>query len=929
MQQRPDNPMKYWGKAGYGAEKMTVHLLPYHCLDVAAVGQIFFTKNKRIRTTLAHLTGLNEKHFVRCMTFFLALHDIGKFAEGFQNLRADLLKKLQNKESNKGYNLPHDTLGYILWKNCIRTYFQEVNLLPQTRKSGRRIRETGYDYWMRAITGHHGQPPKEGQQILSDYFSDEDIILTKSYIQTVINLLFEDGMVLPEINRSKLRMASWWLAGVAVLCDWIGSNADFFPYCDVSMPLDEYWQSALKRAEKAMALTELLMDTPVQEHNLQDLFAPDIKIPTPLQSKCGEMTIGKGPCLYILEDVTGAGKTEAAVLLANRLMAHNKGAGLYIALPTMATANAMFERMKGDDKQPVYQRLFPPETQPSIVLAHSARNLSQSFRQAVVPESKEPEENYGDETIPASVHCSAWLSDNLKKALLAAVGVGTIDQALLGILPSRHQCLRLFGLMDKILVIDEVHACDAYMQTLLKTLLRAQASVDGSVILLSATLSHDQRQELVDAFLEGANSDTMALQRRGNKDYPLLTCFAGRDLREINVETREEVKRYVRVELLHKTADVETVIRRAVENEQCVCWIRNTVAEARLGYESLREKYSTWHIDLFHARFALSDRLEIEKRVVGSFGKNSTGEQRKGRVVIATQVVEQSLDVDFDVMITDLAPVDLVIQRAGRLCRHTRNKLGSRTNDSDERGTPVLYVLTPQPVDEPEDRWLTDLFPQGRFVYSNHGQLWLTARLLKNKKGFQVPEDVRELTEGVFGAEAQYLIPEGLIERAYEAEGQNMANRSIAQLNALKLREGYSEGSSNRWWDEAKTPTRLGEPTTTVYLARWINNQLKPWSEGEMAWQQSAVQIRTYYVAEEAPADDGLQKAIEITKEQLPAKGKWGVLLPLIPYEGETWQGRAKNEDGDLVPVYYNRELGLMREDELSTLEEGESYESD
>ena len=588
------------------------------------------------------------------------------------------------------------------------------------------------------------------------------------------------------------------------------------------------------------------------------------------------MTIGKGPCLYILEDVTGAGKTEAAVLLANRLMAHQKGAGLYIALPTMATANAMFERMKGDDKQPVYQRLFPPETQPSIVLAHSARNLSQSFRQAVVPESKKPEKNYGDETIPASVHCSAWLSDNLKKALLAAVGVGTIDQALLGILPSRHQCLRLFGLMDKILVIDEVHACDAYMQTLLKTLLRAQASVDGSVILLSATLSHDQRQELVDAFIEGANSDTMALQRRGNNDYPLLTYFAGTDLREINVETREEVKRYVRVELLHKTADVETVIRRAVENEQCVCWIRNTVAEARLGYKSLREKYPAWQIDLFHARFALSDRLEIEKRVVGSFGKNSTGEQRKGRVVIATQVVEQSLDVDFDVMITDLAPVDLVIQRAGRLCRHTRDKLGNRTNNSDERGTPVLYVLTPQPVDEPEDRWLIDLFPQGRFVYSNHGQLWLTARLLENKKGFHVPEDVRELTEGVFGTEAQYLIPEGLIERAYEAEGQNMADRSIAQLNALKLRDGYSEGSSNRWWDEAKTPTRLGEPTTTVYLARWSNNQLKPWSEGEMAWQQSAVQIRTYYVAEEAPADEQLQKAIEIIKEQLAFKRKMG-----------------------------------------------------
>ena len=915
--------MTFWGKAEAHADTKSVHLLPFHCLDVAAVGRVFLKQNRRIRGILARLTGLEEAHFAQCMVFFLALHDIGKFAESFQNLRPNLLKRLQDRKSDKGYGLRHDTLGFLIWKEHLKSYLLGIGCLPGSSTSRRRIRETGYDYWMRAIAGHHGEPPKEENRRILDFFGEQDIKAVKDYAGAVIKLLFEDGRNLPDVDKAQLRTASWWLGGLAVLCDWLGSNTAYFPACGHEMPLDRYWRRALERAEHALASTELMVDIPETELHLQDLFEPDLEDPTPLQAACGEIVVGEGPGLYILEDVTGAGKTEAAVLLAHRLMIHGKGAGFYFALPTMATANAMFKRM-----QMVYGRLFPSKTQPSLVLAHSARNLSQAFRQAVLPVPKTKEIPYGDTTVPAGAHCSAWLADNPKKALLAAVGVGTVDQALLGILPSRHQGLRLLGMMDKVLIVDEVHACDAYMHTLLKVLLRAQAIAGGSVILLSATLSNYQRQALVDAFAEGISVGNGILQKTGKSDYPLFTSFAGGDLREINIDTRKEVRRYVNVEMVHKLEQVEDVVKQAVEAGHCVCWIRNTVAEARQGYASLRRKFPGWSIDLFHARFALADRLEIEERIVRDFGKNSTAKQRKGRVVVATQVIEQSLDVDFDVMVTDLAPIDLIIQRAGRLCRHCRDQNGNRVEGADQRGTPVLNVLSPESVEQPDANWYEALFPQGAWVYPNHGQLWLTARLLNERAGFDVPGDVREMTEIVFG-ETGAVIPDRLQEKTFEAEGQDWADISVAELNALNLKEGYSAASSNRWWDEALTPTRLGEPTTTVYLGRWEGEHLSSWIDGDQGWQRSAVQIRTARIAEEAGVGGPQHIAMETCKEQLPAKGKWGVLVPLECVDGATWRGMARNEKGEETFVYYVKERGLMTEDEMRILNEREANESD
>ncbi|HXK56486.1 MAG TPA: CRISPR-associated helicase Cas3', partial [Gammaproteobacteria bacterium] len=669
-----------------------------------------------------------------------------------------------------------------------------------------------------------------------------------------------DNFVFPGISTDKSKEVSWWLAGFAVLCDWLGSNADYFPFRSTPVLLADYWKIALGQAERAVNKTELLPATPAPGLTLRQLIPAASNIaPTPLQTLSIEIALGDGPQLFIMEDVTGAGKTEAAILLAHRLMQVDLASGIYFALPTMATANAMYARL-GD----VYRQLYQNQTNPSLVLAHSARNLSDKFRQSLLPETHLPESAYdSSDEPPASVHCGQWLADSRKKALLAELGVGTIDQALLGILPSRHQSLRLLGLMHKVLVVDEVHACDAYMRPLLCNLLRAHAIAGGSSILLSATLPQSQRQQLLDAFTEGLKQPPQLLSSNA---YPLLTHFNGETHGEYPLETRLSVCRHVQVDFVDDFQQVEQRLAASVARSQCACWSRNTVGDAREAYHKLKSQHPEWEIDLFHARFALSDRLAIEQRVLEGFGKDSNHEQRKGQVLIATQVVEQSLDLDFDHLITDLAPIDLIIQRAGRLHRHRRDTQGNRIGETDQRPEPTLTIHAPTWSDEPNADWFKSTFPRVQAVYEDHGQLWLTMKLLRENRGFRMPEDARALIEGVYGSDRK--IPRGLCEKSNDSYANDRCKASVAHLNTLKLEAGYTTIDTANWWDEAITPTRLGEETTTVWLARWEIGKLKPFHEqAPFAWQQSSVAMRTALLAETAPLPEIPSGVIDSCRE--------------------------------------------------------------
>lgn len=903
----------YWGKTDRFGDG-SYHLLPYHSLDVAAVAAVLLARHPSYCARLARLFGLSTDDVSCWIPFLIALHDIGKFADSFQNLNASVRFTLRRvPASERCYSVRHDSLGWGLWKDRVKAQFQDRGLMPSQPKS-RYLKvslETPLDFFMAAVLGHHGQPPKAYDKAKSsdDFDQDADFEALEAFIDDAVAVFLSDSPSFPECDLDQAKQASWWLAGFAVLCDWLGSNRDLFPYRQEQMSLDDYYQKhALPLAEKAVAAVGVFGSRASDSLRLADILdlpkgAPEPEM-TPLQAKAADWPVGDGPQLLILEDVTGAGKTEAATLLAHRLMAAGQGEGLYFALPTMATADGMYRRMSK-----AYQAMFCEDARPSLVLAHGGSRLSKDFTDSILPMQKHPENGY-DKTPSAGAHCNAWLADNRKKALLADVGIGTIDQALLAIMASRHQSLRLLGLLNKILIVDEVHACDEYMHTLLKALIRAQASVGGSVILLSATLSTQQRQSFLNAYAKGWGMAAPRIQQA--QAYPLLTGLSATGLRETPVATRPSSKRSADVAWLHSRTDVERRLQQVQADGRCACWVVNTVKDAVEVYLYLQAKYPGWSLDLFHARFAVGDRQTISKRVLARFGKRSTAEQRCGQILIATQVVEQSLDLDFDVLISDLAPIDLLIQRAGRLCRHARDEQGNLIEQADQRGTPVLYLHSPPPVDEPGNDWFAKAFPYAQKVYANHGQLWLGARLLLERGVLCMPEDARRLVEGVYAADDD-AIPDALRSRYFEAEGDGRAQASHAAFSSLNMDAGYDTQSATGWIDETRAVTRLGEETVQVYLARWQNGELTPWhNDPDHPWPMSCVSIAARWLREESLPPGMSADALEQYKQQLPAQGRWGVLMPLQLGDDGRWRGTARNDKQETVGFTYTEYCGLV-----------------
>jgi CRISPR-associated endonuclease/helicase Cas3 len=875
---------RYWGKAkpDTDGEGAAYHLLPFHCLDVAAVGWHLLSPHKPLCQRLAKQLQVRTEWLRTFFVFCLVLHDLGKFARAFQGLRTGMSSELVKPNLRMTYSERHDSLGFCLWRDRLQ---KNLPFLLSDDENGAEWLNR-IDPWLEIVTGHHGMPPKKTLRI-NEYFEDEDEQAALGFVQDVMALFLTEFDVQPLTSKTfakQLQPISWQLAGIAVLADWLGSNQDHFGYHDKPQVLQSYWGDvALIKASRVIA--DLPVPPTVSAFDCIDELFPFIAEPTPLQRYAITEALSDQPQLFILEDVTGAGKTEAALVLAHRLMSEGLADGLYIALPTMATANAMYHRIGH-----VYRKFYQTGTEPSLTLAHGARDLNEAFQDSVALAVQSQTDadyltgnNEEDQELSATAYCNAWLADSRKKALLADIGVGTLDQALLAVLPARHQSLRLLGLGRKVLLVDEVHAYDSYMQKLLATLLEAHARQSGSVILLSATLPQNMRETLVAAFYQGLGEQAPALKYPAQ--YPLAThAPAPPEKVEQDIDTRTEVKRSVAIQRLCSEQEVIARIRQAIDSGQCVCWIRNTVKAARQSYQGLLDNgIPTKQMSLFHSRFAMNDRQAIENHTLALFGEQSSHAQRKGQILIATQVVEQSLDLDFDVMITDLAPIDLIIQRAGRLRRHARDAHGNRIRQAgkqDQRGVPVLYLYSPEATDDAGADWLKPDHAGTQAVYPHIGQLWLTAKCLFESGQFTMPEDARTLIEDVYSGRRLY--PETLEEASYSAEGKSMSQKSMADLNALKLNKGYTR-SSGDWDEETKIPTRLTEEeTVSVALAIIENGQLEPYAKSERyAWALSTVKVpeREWKKAQQQiPAH--LQAMVEALKTEQKTL-RWLEILPL------------------------------------------------
>jgi len=917
----------YWGKARpTDSASAAFHLLPYHCLDVAAVAATYLAAAPGLRGWLAKSLGVtSEDTLVAWVSFWLCLHDLGKFSEAFQGQRADLFERLRGRPPRLPYTERHDTLGWVAWRDLLeQPSIDEAWLGPQTEDCLQ-----GMNAWVRAVTGHHGQPPKSDPIHLTHHFDEShDGPAIVAFVRDAKALLLPDRQVLLETALGAddfcdaSQRLSWWVAGLSVLADWIGSNTDYFAYRDqppYDGGLEGYWHDAKRGAAVALAATGVLPATNPTQMNLAGLF-PAITEASPLQAWAGDLPLVPEPTLVMLEDVTGAGKTEAAVMLAHRMIAGGLADGFFIGLPTMATANAMYGRIAE-----VFQRLFGDDA--SLALAHGQRNLVEAFASTVLRSGPmEDDKTQHDET--ASARCTAWLADHNKRALMAAAGVGTIDQAMLGVLHSKHQSLRLLGLFRKVLIVDEVHACDSYMQRVLESLLEFHAFAGGSAILLSATLPQAMKQALLKAYVRGrglAHGHRATPQPvLASRDFPLATTWhaaMGLQVREQPLASRPQVCRNVGLRYVADRQSVVDLIDHALTHGRCVCWIRNTVADALEAFEEGRLRLDADRITLFHARFALADRLAIEARVLNRFGKGSHAAQRRGQLVIATQVVEQSLDADWDVVVSDLAPIDRLIQRAGRLQRHARDANGNRLNvdgAADGRGEPCLWIHAPAWTETPPSNWYRAVFPKAAAVYPNHAQLWLTAQALQNAV-MRMPQDARPWIESVFGDVP--TAPAALAANADRAEGDNLAARSQGGANVVKLNGGYARGDVIDWWSEGKTPSRLGEASTTVVLARWQGDVLRPWFAHDntaAAWTYSSVRVPERLIASRCVASSAVREAALLDAQALmPGAGKWSVLLPLEPGPGGLWRGRAmtgerKHQPAKSCDWTYSSSGGLM-----------------
>lgn len=704
-----------WSKSG--AHDSAGHNLLAHLLDVAAVAEALLElEPEASRDWASHALGLPRVSCSRWIAALVGLHDYGKATPGF----AAKWPAGRDAIEAAGLGFPSSAC-----RSATNHSLATKALLGQPLQALTGADKSWIDRIVQAISAHHGRhflatekrwgKPK-GEP--PDWAQARDQILRAYW-----HVLAPAGEPQPvELDL----VAVNWLAGLTSTADWIASNTEWFALGERHDDLNAYYQDARRLAVEALhaagwtAAAPLLTDDGTTEALLGRIRGEPTR-PRPLQSKGDELLrSAQGPALLLVEAPMGEGKTELAFLAHLRLQAVNGHRGLYVALPTQATGNALFKRTTR------FLEAFV-ENRTDIQLVHGGAAMNDDVRHL---------RGIGDSRAD-TLSASAWFSQR-RRPLLSAYGVGTVDQALLATLNVKHHFVRLWGLGNRVVVLDEVHAYDTYTGELIATLLRWLKAMGSSVILMSATLPRRKRDDLISAW-NGAPDDAPDL------DYPRVTLVDEGEPRGTHVPARalEPIELFGMDESLDTLA--ATAVNLAAEGG-CGALIVNTVDRAQTLYRMLKairddperaDASADLQLVLFHARFPADERSERENVVLELFG-GANDSRPKAALLIATQVAEQSLDLDFDFMLSDLAPVDLLLQRAGRMHRHERQRPAS--HDS-----PRLWIAG----------LLRDRFPALKetawgYVYDPYvlGHTWA---VLRDETVLELPGDIDRLVQTVYG----------------------------------------------------------------------------------------------------------------------------------------------------------------------------------
>ena len=775
-----------WGKT----EGDEVHHLAHHCMDVAAVfAALLELPVFRDRLETAAEASLTEADCQR-LSALVFLHDIGKLHPGFQ-------AKGWPPGSWRGPTAGHlkEGLAFLLLA-VPRPEHPFHGTTREIMKWGEAIGSL-----FRAVIAHHGRPVETpSAPMLADWrvvphydWRAEAAVMCEALHRWFAAAFESDGRPLPCNPRFHHAVA-----GLAALADWIGSDTRFFPF---SQPFDLSHDTAAHDAAREAVATIGLDPGPVAT-----IPAPSFSgltgflEPNPAQAVVGD--VGPEARLLILEAETGSGKTEAALWRFTQLLAAGSVSGLYFAVPTRAAARQLHRRVKE-----AMCRVFG-EGAPEAVLAIPGMLRSGDFEGQRLPHWQVKWED--DSISPAR----RWAAEHATRFLAAPVAVGTVDQAMLAGLQVKHAHLRGSALDRSLLVIDEVHASDAYMTEVLAKLLDGHLDTGGYAMLMSATLGSRARVRWTGESPPGLGTARTtpypAVWVQGESG-PRAAADAGRT-KAVHAETVP-------------TMDPEETGRLAVtaaERGARVLVIRNTVDKAVETWRAVRASgggslvmQAAGSPALHHARFAVEDRALLDQTVEEALAPSKDREPR-GCIVIGTQTLEQSLDIDADLLITDLCPVDVLLQRIGRLHRHE-----IRTRPADFETARALVMLPEGGLDRLADPpgfenglggWKEDGGFNG--IYTDLAALELTRRLILQNPVWRIPEMNRLLVEGATHPDCinALLAEKGGAWEQYDREhgGARMAEAMVAKLCALDRGVLFDDQLGFPASDE-RIMTRLGE----------------------------------------------------------------------------------------------------------------------
>lgn len=788
-------PTDFWGKLEQDehGDVIAWHPVVDHCADVAAVCHVLLTL-PTWRGRLARLAGRDELDDVTCarLVALAGLHDIGKYNLGFQAKGRPALGKSPRGHVGEGLGaLQRAAVIEALDAKTMNTWGGALESL------------------LTASICHHGRPARDSDIIHQDDWwtptqglhPGDGLRDLQARIRMWAPLAFGPGPELPATHEF-----SHAFAGLVMLADWLGSDTRFFPYSDhTGGSLDARFRASCTQA--ARALEAIGLDVHALQHRplTQDPFAlVSAFAPKAAQQRVADLPLPAPGTVVVLESETGSGKTEAALAYFVKLFLAGLVDGLYFALPTRTAATQIHERVTN-----AMRRAFG-EAAPPVVLAVPGYlrvddNTGQRLPEFKVlwPDHKSERERH-----------RGWAAENPKRYLAGCIAVGTVDQVLLSSLQVGHAHLRATSLLRHLLVVDEVHASDAYMNGVLAEVLRFQRAAGGHALLLSATLGASARAALV------GTSSRVPLVTALAAAYPLVTVASlNHPVEEIPVEHDGE-RKVVRLSALPALEESETIAAAALDaaaEGACAIVLRNTVADCvetqraleRLAAISNREALLFRCADMpapHHARFARDDRQMLDKAVERAFGKGR--ETGKGCVLVATQTIQQSLDLDADVLFTDLCPVDVLLQRIGRLHRHNRTRpLGFEA--------PRTHVIVPAARDLSR---LIDSRGRGKHhhglgsVYDDVRVLEAAWRLLERRPVWSIPQDCRELVEGgVHPDVLQAIVDErggAWVDHHNHVQGVVLAHRRVAALNTVERTKPYADGP---FPDDRKIKSRLGE----------------------------------------------------------------------------------------------------------------------